>query len=240
MAQTVLQILVLVVTRNYVVYLSVQIVCAIIQMSLQNIYITRKYSEVDFSSKDRLPREKTAEIKRNVSGLIIAKIGDYLVNSTDNLIITKLVSLAATGIYSNYLLIRNMINGFIATLFNGITASMGNVVAVENNEKKLEIFDAVFFCAFLIYSIEATCFMSLYNLFIVDIWIGCCWKISGGHVDSVRIRYSKFSRVYFAGETIWSSGCISWNYYWKSVYCGLVQTICNLSNGIPCSCEKVF
>ena len=69
---------------------------------------------------------------------------------------------------------------------------------------------------------------------------GCCWKISGGHVDSVRIRYSKFSRVYFAGETIWSSGCISWNYYWKSVYCGLVQTICNLSNGIPCSCEKVF
>lgn len=27
---------------------------------------------------------------------------------------------------------------------------------------------------------------------------------------------------------------------WKSVYCGLVQTICNLSNGIPCSCEKVF
>lgn len=67
-----------------------------------------------------------------------------MVNSTDNLIITKLVSLAATGIYSNYLLIRNMINGFIATLFNGITASMGNVVAVENDEKKLEIFDAVF------------------------------------------------------------------------------------------------
>lgn len=37
-----------------------------------------------------------------------------------------------------------MINGFIATLFNGITASMGNVVAVENDAKKLEIFDTVF------------------------------------------------------------------------------------------------
>lgn len=42
-----------------------------------------------------------------------------------------------------------MINGFIATLFNGITASMGNVVAVENDEKKLEIFDAVFFLRIL-------------------------------------------------------------------------------------------
>lgn len=59
-------------------------------------------------------------------------------------------------------------------------------------------------------------------------------------MDSVRIRYSKFSRVYFAGETIWSGRRISWNYYWKSMYCGLVQTICNLSNGIPCSCKKYF
>lgn len=187
-AQTVLQILVLALTRNYVVYLSVQIVCSIILMALQNIYITGKYSEVDFSSKDKLPSEKTVEIKRNVSGLIIAKIGDYLVNSTDNLIITKLVSLAATGIYSNYLLIRNMINGFIATLFNGITASMGNVVAVENDEKKLEIFDAVFFCAFLIYSIEATCFMSLYNLFIGDIWIGRNYIFSVGTVAVIVLN----------------------------------------------------
>ena len=187
-AQTVLQILVLVVTRNYVVYLSVQIVCAIIQMSLQNIYITRKYSEVDFSSKDRLPREKTVEIKRNVSGLIIAKIGDYLVNSTDNLIITKLVSLAATGVYSNYLLIRNMINGFIATLFNGITARMGNVVAVESDEKKLEIFNTIFFCAFLIYSTEAACFMSLYNLFIGDIWIGKNYIFGTGTVAVIVLN----------------------------------------------------
>lgn len=187
-AQTVLQILVLALTRNYVVYLSVQIVCSIILMAIQNIYITGKYSEVDFSSKDKLPSEKTAEIKRNVSGLIIAKIGDYLVNSTDNLIITKLVSLAATGIYSNYLLIRNMINGFIATLFSGITASMGNVVAVESDEKKLEIFDTVFFCAFLIYSIEATCFMSLYNLFIGDIWIGRNYIFSAGTVAVIVLN----------------------------------------------------
>lgn len=164
--QTVLQIVVLAVSRNYVAYLSVQIICSIVLMALQNVYISRRYKDVDFNSKEKLPDEKKKEIKRNVSGLIIAKIGDYLVNSTDNLIITKLVSLAATGIYSNYLLIRNMINGFISTLFSSITASMGNVVAVENDEKKLEVFDTMFFCAFLIYSTEAACFMSLYNLFI--------------------------------------------------------------------------
>lgn len=81
-----------------------------------------------------------------------------------------------------------MINGFIATLFNGITASMGNVVAVENDAKKLEIFDTVFFCAFLIYSIEATCFMSLYNLFIGDIWIGRNYIFSAGTVAVIVLN----------------------------------------------------
>lgn len=186
--QAILQIIVLILSKNYIAYLIVQIICSIALMVLQNVYISHRYKEIDFHSKDEIPDLQKMEIKRNVSGLIIAKIGDYLVNSTDNLIITKLVSLVATGIYSNYLLIRNMINGFISTLFNGITASMGNVVAVENDDKKLEVFDAMFFCAFLIYSIEATCFMSLYNIFIGDIWIGRNYVFNTGTVAVIVLN----------------------------------------------------
>lgn len=180
--QTMLQIIVIIISKSYIAYLSVQIICSIILMSIQNVYISKKYPDVNFMSRDKLPDQQKHEIKRNISGLIIAKIGDYCVNSTDNLIITKLVSLTATGIYSNYLLIRNMVNGYIATLFNGITASMGNVVAIENDEKKHEIFDTMFFCAFFIYSIEAVCFMDLFNLFIGDIWIGKNYLFNTGTV----------------------------------------------------------
>ena len=186
--QTIVQVVVLILSESYILYLSIQIVCSIVLMAIQNIYISRSYIDVDFKSKEKLPDGKKTEIKRNVSGLIIAKIGDYLVNSTDNLIITKLASLAATGIYSNYLLIRNMINGFIGTLFGGITASLGNVVAVENDEKKLEVFDAMFFCAFLIYSTEAACFMSLYNQFIGDIWIGRSYTFGTGTVAIIVLN----------------------------------------------------
>jgi hypothetical protein len=65
-----------------------------------------------------------------------------------------------------------MVNGYIGTLFGGITASMGNVVAVESDERKLEIFDTLMFCAYFIYSFEAVCFMCLFNPFIGVIWIG--------------------------------------------------------------------
>ena len=87
--QTVAQIIVLVLFKNYTLYLSVQIVCSVVIMLLQNRYITKNYKEVDFYSKEQLKPEQKSSLKRNVGGLIIAKIGDYLVNSTDNLIITK-------------------------------------------------------------------------------------------------------------------------------------------------------
>lgn len=180
--QTIMQIFVLLLLKNYVIYLSVQIACSILLMIIQNVYISKRYAQIDFYSKDKLTVNQKKEIKKNISGLIVAKIGDYLVNSTDNLIITKLVSLAATGIYSNYLLIRDMVNGYIATIFSGITAGMGNVVAVEDDKKKLEIFNTMFFGAFFIYSIEACCFMCLYNVFIGDIWIGRKYIFSVGTV----------------------------------------------------------
>ena len=170
--QTVVQIICLLVFKSYTVYLVVLLVCSAVRMVIGNRCITKWYPQVDFRSKEKLSDSTQHEIKRNIGGLVIAKIGDYLVNSTDNLIITKLVSLVATGIYSNYLLIRNLVNGYIAVLFGGVSASMGNVVAVESDERKLEIFETLMFCAYFIYSFEAVCFMCLFNPFIGEIWLG--------------------------------------------------------------------
>lgn len=176
--QTVLQIIYLFTFSDYFGYLTIQIFCTVAIAILQNRYITKKYTQINFYSKRKLHKNQKQTIKKNIGGLIIAKIGDYLVNSTDNLIITKMVSLSATGLYSNYLLIRNIVNGYISAIFSGITAGMGNVVAKENKEKKIQVFNTMFFCAFLIYSFEASCFMCLFNPFIGDIWIGWDYTFS--------------------------------------------------------------
>ena len=170
--QIVAQIIGLFLFQSYTVYLFVLLACSACRMIICNRLITKWYPQVNFQSSGKLDDATKHQIKRSIGGLVIAKIGDYLVNSTDNLIITKLVSLTATGIYSNYLLIRNMVNGYIGTLFSGITASMGNVVAVESDERKLEIFETLMFCAYFIYSFEAVCFMCLFNPFIGEIWLG--------------------------------------------------------------------
>lgn len=170
--QTVAQVVFLLFFKSYAVYLAVLMVCTAARLIIGNRLISKWYPNVDFRSSEKLDADTSHQIKRNIGGLVIARIGDYLVNSTDNLIITKLVSLVATGIYSNYLLIRNMVNGYISVLFGGISASMGNVVAVESDERKLEIFETLMFCAYFIYSFEAVCFMCLFNPFIGEIWLG--------------------------------------------------------------------
>ncbi len=170
--QFMVQVPCLYITKSYSVYLIVILAVGVVRMVLGNRLITRWYPQVDFHSKENLAPPVRHQLKRNIGGLIIAKIGDYLVNSTDNLIITKLVSLAATGIYSNYLMIRNLVNGYIGTVFSGIAASMGNVVAVESDERKLEIFEALMFAAYFVYSFEAVCFLCLFNCFIGEVWLG--------------------------------------------------------------------
>lgn len=170
--QTLTQIVCLLLFKSYSVYLIVLLVCSSVRLIISNRLITKWYPQVNFHSREKLDADSSYQIKRNIGGLVIAKIGDYLVNSTDNLIITKLVSLAATGIYSNYLMIRNLVNSFISVLFSGISASMGNVVAVESDERKLEIFETLMFSAYFIYSFEAVCFMCLFNPFIGEVWLG--------------------------------------------------------------------
>ena len=170
--QTMAQTIFLLLFKSYSIYLTVLLVCSTIRLVTGNQLITKWYPNIDFHSHNKLDRDTIHQIKRNTGGLVITKIGDYLVNSTDNLIITKLVSLTATGIYSNYLLIRNIINGYISVLFSGISASIGNVVAVESDARKQEIFEILMFCAYFIYSFEAVCLMCLFNPFIGDIWLG--------------------------------------------------------------------
>ena len=167
-----IQIVYLLVFKEYLGYLGIQILSSILVNFVQNRFITKKYYDINFKSNDKLPVNERKIIAKNISGLMIAKLGDFCVNSTDNLIISKFVDLASVAIYSNYILLRNLVNGYIGILFGSITAGFGNLVAEGNEKKSLEIFNVLFFISFIIYSFEAVSFICLLNPFIKDLWIG--------------------------------------------------------------------
>ena len=99
----VLQIIVLLVTKNFLIYILADVVMKIIKAVAINLYIKRYYPEVNFYNKEKLEKKEKNVFIKNVKSLFLYKIGDYLINGTDNIIISKIIDISTVGIYSNYL-----------------------------------------------------------------------------------------------------------------------------------------
>ena len=165
------QIIVLILFRNFIVYLIVQFFIQILQKISINKKIGKLYENIDFKSEDKVSDNIIAELKKNVKAMVVHKVGDYCINGTDNIIISSFINVIEVGIYSNYTMIVNAINSIITTIYNSITASFGNLLVENNGTKEENIFRKLEFIEYLLYSTFSVIFISSLNL-IIEIWIG--------------------------------------------------------------------
>lgn len=167
----ILQIVFLIISKNYIIYLLIQIILTIVQ----NIYISKKcikiYPFLKNNKNYSLGKEEKSNIFKNIRALMVYKIGTISLNSTDNLIISYFVGITTVGLYSNYNLIVVSISGFLNIIFNSLTASIGNLVSKESVKKKKEMFNIINFSTFWIYGVSSICLFILMTPF-VDFWIG--------------------------------------------------------------------
>ena len=82
------------------------------------------------------------------------------------------VGLESVGLYSNYNLIVTSVTGFLSTVFNNLTASIGNLNASDDNEKKYFMFRVINLATFWLYGVVTVCIFVLINPFIESCWIG--------------------------------------------------------------------
>lgn len=166
-----IQIFALLVFKNYFVYLGIQMFFGVLQNIVSYVYSNKKFPFL--KRKDIKPLEKS-ELKKitdNVKALILYKVGTLALSSTDNIIISSFVGIVAVGVYSNYTLLVTTVNGFLSSIFNNLTASIGNMNAQESNEKKLFIFRVINLATFWFYSVCSVCLFICMTPFI-HVWIG--------------------------------------------------------------------
>lgn len=168
---TIIQIIILLLTSNYIVFL----ICQIIFTWISNYFIHVKFEVIyeELSKVEYKKVDKTTfnEIIKNTLAMVTHKLGWIVVFATDNILISKYVGLISTGIYSNYKMIISTIEGIIGQVFAAITASVGNLVVSESSKKVEEIFNTMYFASFWISGFSAIALISLINLFI-DMWVG--------------------------------------------------------------------
>lgn len=176
--QDVLQILVLVFTKNFILFLLINIFTTVIC----NLCISRKadklYPYLRDKEAEMLPKQERKEIFQNIRAMLMHKAGTVIVNNTDNLILSAFAGLASVGSYSNYYLVIGSIRQLLTQVFQGITASVGNLGVTEKKERVKKVFEAIFFLGQWMYGLAVICLYELINPF-VEMSFGKQYLFSG-------------------------------------------------------------
>ena len=164
-AQMILQIVVLVLTGNFLLYLAVQIGTLVMTNAIVAVKVDRDYPYL--KDEKRLPsKEKRKDILKNIWAMSMHRFGTVVVNGTDNLIMSAFVGLTSVGIYSNYRLVVRSLNDLLNKVYSAFTGSIGNLGATENGEYVYNIYKQLDFFMFLFYGYFAAGLAVLFNPFI--------------------------------------------------------------------------
>lgn len=164
--QNAVQIVVLLLTHKFVLIQVVYIICTV----TCNICISVKANKLYPFLKDKKPQPldkgERQEIFKNIKAMLMHRIGGVVVNNTDNLLLSSMVGLVAAGKYSNYYLLIGSVRQILDQVFNGITASVGNLGATVDEARAKRIFDATLFIGQWVYGFSSICLYELLAPFV--------------------------------------------------------------------------
>ena len=101
----VVQIISLVIWKNFLVYLLVAAGFGVFQKIFVSIYFDKLYPYLRDKNVKKLSKDEKNTLVSKVKALVIHKIGDVSVHQTDNIIVSAFVSTKMVGLLSNYNLI---------------------------------------------------------------------------------------------------------------------------------------
>lgn len=220
--QSALQIVVLRLTGNFILFVSMMIVCTLLNNAAVSAKADRLYPYLKDRDVEELPAQERREIFRNTRAMLMHKIGTVAVSNTDNLLLSALVGIVSNGLYSNYYLIIGSIRQVLNQIFQGITASVGNLGVERDRARIQRIFEASFFMGQWIFGLAAIC---LYEL--IDPFVGLCFGES--YVFSRDITLVLCLNFYLAGMR--QAALIfrdSLGVFWYDRYKALVEAAVNL------------
>lgn len=160
------QIICLFLSGNFFLFLLVQLPFTL----LNNLFLSRKaekqYPFLKTKESPSLSKEEKVHLMKNTFAMFNHRIGATILNSTDNVIISRFVGLKAAAINYNYTLVTKMITQIMSQIFSTLTASVGNLNVTESPEASYRVFKILHFASFWFYSFCTISLFILLNPFI--------------------------------------------------------------------------
>ncbi len=183
-----LQIIVIIGTRNFYLYLLTAALVELLQKVFVSRYLNRRYPYLLDRNVTRLSKEETGEIVKKTKALVFHKVGDVARLQTDSMIISGFINVTLVGFVGNYNLVLTSVSNFVNIIFNSVLSGFGNLIATESREKQYDIFKVYRFFACWIYGFSAVGFFLLLTPFVM-LWQGTESVLGVSVVACILIDY---------------------------------------------------
>lgn len=163
------QLIILLCLKNYYIYFIFTPLFTVLNNCIAGIWSKKKYPQ--YKCEGVVPKDDRAGIIKRVSGLMIQKISAVSRNSFDNIFISAFLGLIASAMYANYYYIMSAVYSMIAIIIPSLTASVGNSLLTETQEKNYKDFQKISFVYLWIAGWFSICLYCLYQPF-MKLWVG--------------------------------------------------------------------
>lgn len=166
---TVLILIALVISREYLFFLGANILLTIVTEVYASHVAQKKYPYIDKRAK--LPKEERGQIFSNIRNLFIMQFAGRVVDSTDNILISSLISTILVGLYSNYMVVIGVFKQLSDRLMTAVAPSMGNLFVTDDTDNKERNLYRLTFIFYIFASIASVGTYSCIQPF-VTLWLG--------------------------------------------------------------------
>ncbi|MBR6329169.1 MAG: hypothetical protein IKR68_05930 [Lachnospiraceae bacterium] len=164
-----LQILAVVVFRNFYFFAAALILGTVLYNVAMDILSKKKFPQ--YYPEGSIDDELKLTVKRQVAGLSVANVLGVSRDSLNSILITSFFGLYIAGKYSNYCTIYDAVIGFFLVTTKAVMASIGNSIVSESVEKNYENLTKMEFLQNIVTTASTAYLLSLYQPF-MKVWMG--------------------------------------------------------------------
>lgn len=163
------QVIYLIRTRNFYLYLAFQIVSTAASNIAVSIVVDRIFPQ--YQCEGKVPKKIIAKARQKMAGLMLYRLCGVSRNSFDSIFVSMFLGLVLVGMYNNYYYIVTNVMGFLSIITSAMQAGVGNSVASESKEKNLSDMEKLDFIYMLLAGWCTVCMLCLYQPF-MKLWAG--------------------------------------------------------------------
>ena len=168
-AQNVVQMLLLIIVKNYYIY-AILVPVFTIASNLVTAYFSGRYYP-EYVCRGKISGNTLETLKKQITGLLVGKIAGTIRASIDSIFVSAFMGLVTVAMYNNYFHIVSAVSGIIQILDTSIVATVGNSIVTEPVEKNYSDYKKFYFMLQWIVGWCSICILCLIQPF-MELWVG--------------------------------------------------------------------